>query len=159
MNKYETPINMGIVQNTPPEPKVNPITGQIEYAESMPNRAGAPNRSVSDLTAINSSYPLDPNKIPASQGTMTAKFGSIAKYMDDPMKKTGSPALNYSKPKLILDETMEDKNKIGQSISKIGSTVKQFESNITMLGDLDKNGVMSEYEQNRKDAIDKNMNT
>ena len=29
----------------------------------------------------------------------------------------------------------------------------------TMLGDLDKNRVMSEYEQNRQDAIDKNMNT
>jgi hypothetical protein len=86
MNKYETPINMGIVENTP-QPNVNPITGQIEYAESMPNRAAAPNRSINDLTAINSSYPLDPNKIPASQGTITAKFGSIAKYMDDPIKK------------------------------------------------------------------------
>jgi len=87
MNKYETPINMGIVENTPPQPRVNPITGQIEYAEAMPNRAGVPNRSVNDMMAINSSYPLDPNKIPASQGTMTAKFGSIAKYMDDPIKK------------------------------------------------------------------------
>jgi hypothetical protein len=122
MNKNETPINMGIVENAP-QPNVNPITGQIEYAQPMPNRAGAPNRSVNDLTAINSSYPLDPNKISASQGTMTAKFGSIAKYMDDPMKKTGSPALSYSDPKLILDETMGEKNKIGQVLSQAGSSV------------------------------------
>ena len=126
MNKYETPINMGIVENTP-QPSVNPITGQLEYAESMPNRGGVPGRSINDLQAINSNYPLDPSKIPASQGTMTAKFGSIAKYMDDPIKKTGSPALNYSQPKLILDKTFEEKNEIGESISEIGSNIKNFE--------------------------------
>ena len=78
---------MGMVSQNTQIPSTHPITGELMYNnEPMPNRAGVPNRSVNDMTAIDSSYPMDPNKIPALQGTMTAKFGSIAKYMDDPIK-------------------------------------------------------------------------
>jgi hypothetical protein len=121
MNKYKTPANMGMVSQNTQIPSTHPITGELMYNNApMPNRAGVPNRSVNDMTAIDSSYPMDPNKIPASQGTMTAKFGSIAKYMDDPIKKTGSPALNYAQPRLVLDESMSMGNEIAEDLSKKG---------------------------------------
>jgi len=121
MNKDKTPANMGMVSQNTQIPSTHPITGELMYNNApMPNRAGVPNRSVNDMTAIDSSYPMDPNKIPASQGTMTAKFGSIAKYMDDPIKKTGSPALNYAQPRLVLDESHSMGNEIAEDISKKG---------------------------------------
>jgi hypothetical protein len=119
MNEYKTPANMGMVSQDKQIPSTHPVTGELMYNnEPMPNRAGVPNRSVNDMTTIASSYPMDPNKISASQGTMTAKFGSIAKNL--PIKKTGSPALNYAQPRLVLDESMSMGNEIAEDFAKKG---------------------------------------
>lgn len=84
MNDNKTPMLMGMMNNQQEQvPTVHPVTGELMYNnDPIQNRAGAPNRSVDNLTTINSSYPLDPNKIPSSQGSIITKFGSIAKNMD-----------------------------------------------------------------------------
>jgi len=60
--------------------EIDPMTG-LPIMPMQPNRAGVPPRSINDMSKIASI--VDPNEVPASQGAMTAKFGSIAMKLVD----------------------------------------------------------------------------
>jgi len=161
MNDNKPPMLMGMMNNQQEQvPTTHPVTGEVMYNnELMPNRAGTPNRSINDITAINNSYPLDPNKIPASQGAMTAKFGSIAKNLGAmkafaleknpnattmkvgdktmPITKTGSPALSYAQPGLILDNSASMGNEIAKDLAKTGKKIGAMQNGAMNEKDLE----------------------
>jgi len=84
-------------------PQVDPATGQVLQPEPIPNRAGAPDRSLYSMQQMGSI--TDPGMQSAQQAQAFQKFNTIAQDMPPPVQMK-SPAMSYEEPAMIVDRSI-----------------------------------------------------
>jgi hypothetical protein len=84
-------------------PQVDPATGQVLQPQPIPNRAGAPDRSLNSMQQMGSI--TDPGMQSAQQAAAFQKFNTIAQDMPPPIQMK-SPAMSYEEPAMIIDRSV-----------------------------------------------------
>ena len=84
-------------------PQVDPATGQVLQPQPIPNRAGAPDRSLNSMQQMGSI--TDPGMQSAQQAAAFQKFNTIAQDMPPPVQMK-SPAMSYEEPAMIVDRSV-----------------------------------------------------
>ena len=84
-------------------PQVDPATGQVLQPQPIPNRAGAPDRSLNSMQQMGSI--TDPGMQSAQQAAAFQKFNTIAQDMPPPIQMK-SPAMSYEEPAMIVDRSL-----------------------------------------------------
>ena len=96
-------------------PQIDPVTGQVLQPQTIPNRAGAPDRNINQMVGGASVVtPQDPGMQSAQQQQQFGRMQDIAQNMQPPPV---SPVMNYSKPALVLDKS-------GAGVADIGGGVE-----------------------------------
>jgi hypothetical protein len=96
-------------------PQADPVTGQVLQPQTIPNRAGAPDRNINQMVGGASVVtPQDPGMQSAQQQQQFGRMQDIAQNMQPPPV---SPVMNYSKPALVLDKS-------GAGVADIGGGVE-----------------------------------
>ena len=105
-------------------PQIDPVTGQALQPQTIPNRAGAPDRNINQMVGGASVVtPQDPGMQSAQQQQQFGRMQDIAQNMQPPPV---SPVMNYSKPALVLDKSGAGVADIGGGVEAPG--VRQVEA-------------------------------